>query len=63
MILAWASPFKRYTKTKLPYFLFRTYMSKITSYGHVRSQNKITDFFFILAWLCRFNLLNFRSPV
>ena len=32
-------------------------MDMFTSYGHIlRSQNKITDFFMILAWASPFNL-------
>ena len=27
-----------------------------TSYGHIKSQNKITDFFMILAWASPFNM-------
>ena len=30
-------------------------MDMFTSYGHIGSQNKITDFFMISAWLSRFN--------
>ena len=30
-------------------------MDMFTSYGHIRSQNKITDFFMILAWTSPFN--------
>ena len=34
-------------------------MDMFTLYGHITlyGQNKITDFFMILAWLCRFNRL------
>ena len=31
------------------------FMDMFTSYGHNKSQNKITDFFMLLAWDCPFN--------
>ena len=31
-------------------------MDMFTSYGHIGSQNKITDFFMILAWASPFNV-------
>ena len=38
-----------------------TICSSFTSYGHIKSQNKIFDFLMILARLCRFNLAHTLS--
>ena len=32
-------------------------MDMFTSYGHIKKQNKNTDFLMILAWLFRFKLM------
>ena len=36
-------------------------MDMFTSYGHIKSQNKITDFSMILAWLFLFKSMYYTS--